>query len=216
MPLDAVCVSALAAELNSAAVGAKIDKVQQPEKDVLLLSLRTPGGNARLLLSAASGSARAHFTRVSRENPAAPPMFCMLLRKHLTGGRIVSVTQPQGERLLDFGLTAFDEMGLERERHLICEMLGKHPNLILTDEEGRIVDCLHKIDAEISEKRQLLPGLYYKLPPQPDKPGLLSVEESAFAAAFAEAPPEQETAKWLVQRFAGISPILSHSKLASY
>lgn len=207
MPLDAVCVSALAAELNSAAVGAKIDKVQQPEKDVLLLSLRTPGGNARLLLSAASGSARAHFTRVSRENPAAPPMFCMLLRKHLTGGRIVSVTQPQGERLLDFGLTAFDEMGMERERHLICEMLGKHPNLILTDEEGRIVDCLHKIDAEISEKRQLLPGLYYKLPPQPEKPGLLSVEEAAFTAALADAPPEQEAAKWLVQRFAGISPM---------
>ena len=207
MPLDAVCVAALAAELNEAAAGARVDKIQQPEKDVLLLSLRTAGGNARLLLSAASGSARVHFTRVGRENPAAPPMFCMLLRKHLTGARVISVTQPKGERLIDLTMTAWDELGLEKERHLICEMLGKHPNLILTDEEGRIVDCLHKIDAEISEKRQLLPGLYYKLPPQPEKPGLLEAGEAAFAEALGAAPPEQEAAGWLVRCFAGISPM---------
>ncbi len=207
MPLDAVCVAALAAELNEAAANARIDKIQQPEKDVLLLSLRTAGGNARLLLSAASGSARVHFTGVGRENPAAPPMFCMLLRKHLTGARVISVTQPEGERLLDLSIRAYDELGVERERHLVCEMLGKHPNLILTDEDGRIVDCLHKIDAEISEKRQLLPGLFYKLPPKPDKPGLLETEEADFLAALREAPPEQEAARWLVQRFAGLSPM---------
>ena len=207
MPLDAVCISGLANELNNDISEMKIDKVQQPEKDVFILSLRGAKGSGKLLISSGSGTARVHLTKISRENPQTPPMFCMLLRKHLTGAKIVSVTQPTSERMLDIELSAYDEMGVSVKRHLICEMLGKHPNLILTDEEERIIDCFRKIDAEMSEKRQLLPGMFYHLPPKPDKPELLYCDEEEFAAMLDAAPAERSADKWLVEAFCGISPL---------
>ena len=206
MPLDAVCISGLAYELNNDIREMKIDKVQQPEKDVFILSLRGAGGSKKLLVSAGSGSARVHITSVSRENPLTPPMFCMLLRKHLTGAKIMSVSQPASERMLDIELSAYDEMGVSVKKHLICEMLGKHPNVILTDEDNRIIDCFRKIDAEISEKRQLLPGMFYHLPPKPDKPELFC-EEDVFMSMLEEAPPERSADKWIIETFCGISPL---------
>ena len=207
MPLDAVCISGLAYELNNDIAEMKIDKVQQPEKDVFILSLRGARGSNKLLISSGSGSARVHLTRISRENPQIPPMFCMLLRKHLTGAKIVSVTQPSSERMLDIELSAYDEMGVSVRRHLMCEMLGKHPNLILTDENDRIIDCFRKIDAEMSEKRQLLPGMFYHLPPKPDKPELLYCSDDEFAEVLSEAPAERSADKWLIDTFCGISPL---------
>lgn len=207
MPLDAVCISGLAHELNNAVCEMKIDKVQQPEKDVFILSLRGAKGNCKLLISSGSGNARVHITKISRENPQTPPMFCMLLRKHLTGAKIVAVTQPEAERMLDIELSAYDEMGVSVRRHLICEMIGKHPNLILVDDENRIIDCFRKIDGEMSEKRQLLPGMFYHLPPKPDKPELMSCGEELFAELFANAPAEKNADKWLIESFCGISPL---------
>lgn len=207
MPLDAVCISGLAYELDNDIAEMKIDKVQQPEKDVFILSLRGARGSSKLLISSGNGSARVHLTRINRENPQIPPMFCMLLRKHLTGAKIVSVTQPSAERMLDIELSAYDEMGVAVRRHLICEMLGKHPNLILTDEDDRIIDCFRKIDAEMSEKRQLLPGMFYHLPPKPDKPELLTCSDEEFNAALENAPSERSADKWLIEAFCGISPL---------
>ncbi|MDD6189664.1 MAG: NFACT RNA binding domain-containing protein [Clostridiales bacterium] len=207
MPLDAVCISGLAYELNNDISEMKIDKVQQPEKNVFILSLRGARGSSKLLISSGSGSARVHITKINRENPQTPPMFCMLLRKHLTGAKILSVTQPLAERMIDIELSAYDEMGVSVRRHLICEMLGKHPNLILTDEENRIIDCFRKIDADMSEKRQLLPGMFYHLPPKPDKPELLYCSEEEFTAVLAAAPGERSADKWLVESFCGISPL---------
>lgn len=207
MPLDAVCISGLAYELNNDISEMKIDKVQQPEKDVFILSLRGARGSSKLLISSGSGSARVHLTRISRENPQTPPMFCMLLRKHLTGAKIVSVTQPSSERMLDIELSAYDEMGVSVKRHLVCEMLGNHSNLILTDENDRIIDCFRKVDSEMSEKRQLLPGMFYHLPPKPDKPELLCCSEEEFAAALSAAPVERSADKWLIEAFCGISPL---------
>ena len=207
MPLDAVCISGLAYELNSDIAEMKIDKVQQPEKDVFILSLRGARGNCKLLISSGSGSARVHLTAISRENPQTPPMFCMLLRKHLTGAKIVSVTQPSAERMLDIELSAYDEMGVSVRRHLKCEMLGNHSNLILTDEENRIIDCFRKVDAEMSEKRQLLPGMFYHLPPKPDKPELLGCSDEEFAVMLKNAPMERNADKWLIEAFCGISPL---------
>lgn len=207
MPLDAVCISGLAYELNNDISEMKIDKVQQPEKDVFILSLRGARGSSKLLISSGSGSARVHITKINRENPQTPPMFCMLLRKHLTGAKIVSVTQPLAERMIDIELSAYDEMGVSVRRHLICEMLGNHPNLILTDEENRIIDCFRKIDAEMSEKRQLLPGMFYHLPPKPDKPELLYCSDEEFTEALAAASGERSADKWLVEVFCGISPL---------
>ena len=116
MPLDAVTVSALAKELSERLEGGRIDKVQQPERDMLLLSLRAKGENLRLVIAAGTGNARAGITRGSFENPAEPPMFCMLMRKHLVGARILSVTQPEYERLLIFTLDTHDELGVQSEK----------------------------------------------------------------------------------------------------
>ena len=146
MPLDAICLSAVAEELRAALVGGRIDKVYQPGRDEVVLAVRGSGGNGKLLLSASPNQPRAQFTTVSRENPGTPPMFCMLLRKHLTGGRILEIVQPPMERLLDFRLEVLDELGDRVERRLILECMGRRANLILLDGEGRIVDCLRRVD----------------------------------------------------------------------
>jgi predicted ribosome quality control (RQC) complex YloA/Tae2 family protein len=208
MPLDAVFLMALRCELETQLVGMKIDKIQQPEQDQLLLSLRGQGVSSRLLLSAGSGDARAHLTEAAFENPASPPMFCMLLRKHLTGARIRSVTQPPLERSADFTLDCVDALGEPCEKHLILELMGRYSNIILTDEEGRIVDCLRRVDTLMSEKRQVLPGLFYRLPPTQEKLDPLELTKEAFAAAIASAPQDMTADKWLVETFTGLSPLI--------
>ena len=130
MPLDAICLSALTSELSDKLTGGRIDKVQQPERDMLLISLRSKGENLRLLISAGTGSARVHLTKASFENPAEPPMFCMLMRKHLVGARIASVSQPEGERMLCIELDSRDELGFETRKKLIAELIGRSSNLI--------------------------------------------------------------------------------------
>ena len=100
------------------------------------------------------------MTELSRENPDAPPMFCMLLRKHLMGGRILSVEQPHLERIVELRLEVLDELGDRKERRLILEAMGRRANLVLVDDQGRIVDCLRRVDGEMSAQRQLLPGLF--------------------------------------------------------
>ena len=135
MPLDSIAVSALTAELREKLTGARIDKVQQPERDTVLLSLRTNSGNCRLVLCGGAATARAHLTEARYENPDQPPMFCMLLRKHLTGARIAAVEQPERERMILFRLEARDELGIEAEKCIALEMIGRGTNLILTAEE---------------------------------------------------------------------------------
>lgn len=175
MPLDAIFIGGLANELRARLTGSKIDRVHQPEKDTVVLTLRggEGGGSAKLLLCFGSGSARACLTTAEYENPAQPPMFCMLLRKHLLGARITDVTQPEGERMLLLRLAAFDELGESTEKTLAMEMLGRNANLILVDGSGHIIDAARRVDQEMSPLRQLLPGLIYRLPPKP-APGKFS------------------------------------------
>ena len=119
MPLDAITLSALAKELNSGLEGARIDKIQQPERDTVLLQVRSQSaGNRKLLLSASSNHPRLHYTEARYENPAQPPMFCMLLRKHLAGGRVVSLRQLPLERAVDLCVESADELGELSEKHL--------------------------------------------------------------------------------------------------
>ncbi len=166
MPLDAICLSALATELAAELEGAKIDKIQQPERDMVLFSLRTKGENRRLLIAAGTGNARVHFTKMPFENPAEPPMFCMLLRKHLIGARILSVTQPRFERMLKIELETRDELGVEGRKTLVAELIGRSANLILVDSDGRIVDCMRRMDFGGDALRRMLPGLFYREPPR--------------------------------------------------
>ena len=208
MPLDAIYLSALTAELKEKLEGGRIDKVQQPERDMLLLSLRSKGENLRLLLAAGTGNARVHLTESSFENPAEPPMFCMLLRKHLLGARIASVYQPDYERMLILELEGHDEMGFACQKKLVAEMIGRSANLILVDGEGRIVDCIRRMDFGGDAQRRMLPGMLYRLPPKQDKPPLLETDGAQRQAMIAGADRQQRVDQWLLNSFAGLSPLV--------
>ena len=173
MPLDAIFITELAGELRDALSGSRIDRVHQPERDTVVLALRGTSGGVRLLVCFGSGSARVCLTQAEYENPAQPPMFCMLLRKHLLGARVMDVTQPEGERMVLIRLAGFDELGQGVEKTLAVELLGRNANLILVDGGGHIIDAARRVDSEMSPLRQLLPGLIYRLPPKP-APGKFS------------------------------------------
>lgn len=207
MPLDAVFLSGLTRELRGRLLAAKIDKVQQPERDLLLLSLRTREGNVRLLVHGGVGSARVHLTQGSFENPQEPPMFCMLLRKHLTGARIEAIRQPDFERLLILDLAGRDEMGVPAEKHLVVEMLGRQSNVILVGPDGHILDSMRRVDPSMSETRPILPGLLYRLPPKQDKPVLFDTTPEQRAAMVAGMEPGTAVDKWLLGSFSGLSPL---------
>ena len=143
MPLDAVCLSGVVKELRESLLGLRVEKVQQPARDQVVLTLR---GNKKLLLCAGASQARVHLTSAVRENPASPPMFCMLLRKHLTGGRLAAIDQPALERAVILTLDIVDELGEPGQRKLAAECMGRYSNLILLDGEDRIIDCLRRVD----------------------------------------------------------------------
>lgn len=209
MPLDALCLTAVAEELRPVLEGAKIDKIYQPTRDEVVLFLRGQGENVRLLLSANPGHPRAHLTTLTRENPDKPPMFCMLLRKHLLGGRILELNQPPLERILDFRLETIDELGDRVERRLVLEAMGRSANLILLDREGRIIDCIRRIDGDLSKgQRQVLPGLFYRQPPAPDKLNPFIVGEEELLAAL-DNPTQKEPEKLLMDTFTGLSPLIA-------
>lgn len=208
MPLDALCLSGVVAELKPILTGAKIDKVHQPGRDEMILALRLGRGNGRLLLSASPNHPRLQMTELSRENPDAPPMFCMLLRKHLTGGRILSVEQPHLERIVELRLEVLDELGDRKERRLILEAMGRRANLVLVDDQGRIVDCLRRVDGDMSAQRQLLPGLFYRLPPAMKKADPTALDGAEWLRQVEQAPGESRVDHWLLDTFGGWSPLV--------
>ncbi len=210
MPLDAVTLSALTAELRPQLVGAKIEKVQQPQRDMILLTVRSrDSGSRRLVLSGGPGSARIHFTEASFENPASPPMFCMLLRKHLVGARIRAVVQPGRERLLILELDGYNELGDPVEKRLVLELIGRNTNLILVGPEGHVIDCLRRVDEAMSAQRQILPGLLYRQPPALTAPDFFSCGEETRREVLQTAVRDGQPAdKWLLRQFSGLSPLL--------
>lgn len=208
MPLDAVTVSALAKELSERLEGGRIDKVQQPERDMLLLSLRAKGENLRLVIAAGTGNARAGITRGSFENPAEPPMFCMLMRKHLVGARILSVTQPEYERLLIFTLDTHDELGVQSEKKLAVELIGRSANAVLIGADGRIIDCMRRMDFAGDALRRMLPGMIYRLPPKQEKPVFFALDPAQRRALIASADKTVPVDKWLMDSFSALSPLI--------
>ena len=208
MPLDALCLTAVAAELRAAVAGGKIDKLYQPTRDEVVLYVRGQGENVRLLLSANPGHPRANLTTLNRENPEQPPMFCMLLRKHLQGARILELNQPPLERILEFRLETLDELGDRVERRLVLEAIGRRSNLILLDEEGRILDCIRRVESSLgtgSAQRALLPGMFYRLPPPQAKLDPMAQDRAALEALLSAAPEEAQADQWLLDTFGGLS-----------
>ena len=208
MPIDAVFLESLRCELQEQLLACRVDKVQQPERDTILLSMRGPNGGGKLLLTASPNHPRIQLTSLSFENPAQPPMFCMLLRKHLTGGRLVSISQPPLERLVELTFDCIDEMGTPCQKKLILEIMGRNSNLILTGADGRILDCLRRVDFEMSEQRQVLPGLYYHLPPAQGKRCPWDASEEELRALLCAQKTQKMADSFLLETFGGLSPLL--------
>ena len=210
MPFDAIFMTALARELRDKLVGGKVDKLYQPARDEAVLHMRAGKENVRLLLSAHPAHPRAQLTQVPRENPETPPMFCMLLRKHFTGARLLELTQPSMERLLDFRFETLDELGDRTERRLVLECIGRKANLIMLDGAGRITDCMRRTDGDLSVKRPLMPGLFYQ-PPEPTgrlDPAAMS-PDGLRTHVLAKAPEGDGQDRWLLDSFNGLSPLIA-------
>lgn len=206
MPLDAICLQGVVGELTPQLTGSRIEKIQQPARDQIILLLR---GSRRLFLNAGANQPRIHLTEQLRDNPSQPPMFCMLLRKHLSGGIIESIRQEPLERVVTLTVLASDEMGERSRFTLVWEGMPRRANLILCDRDGRIIDCLRRVDLEAEQDRQVLPGLFYRLPTRQDKRSPLSVTEEEFAALLGRAAPDAPLDGWLLDTFTAISPLVA-------
>lgn len=180
MAFDGLMTGAIARQLAEELAGAKIEKVQQPETDEIIMQINCPklGKRQKLLLCVSPQGARVHFTKQTYENPAEPPVFCMVLRKHLQGGRIVSVTQSETERIINFDIETVNEMGYSVNKRLTCEIMGKHSNLILLDTlSGKIIDSIKRVSIDVNRYRQILPGMVYVDPPSQNKKNFWDVTE---------------------------------------
>ncbi len=207
MPFDAIFLKAVTAELSEKLQDARIDKIHQPTRDSLVLHFRSREGTQRLLICANPGYPRLHLTQMASENPAQPPMFCMLLRKHLLGGRLVAIEQAPMERCVALRFACTDELGTPTQKQLIAELMGRTSNLILVGDDGRVLDCLRRVDLTMSERRPVLPGLRYELPPQQDKHSPEAVAEDFLACRLAGAVGTPLD-KFLLDAFFGLSPLL--------
>lgn len=211
MPFDAGVMSAVVHQLKETAVGSRIEKVYQPERDEIVLHLRSKNGSKKLLLSAQAGTSRVCFITADRENPAVPPMFCMLLRKHLSGGHIISVRQIGFDRAMEVTIVSSDELGFQSKKHLICEIMGTYSNIILLDSGRKIMSVLHPVSLSATSKRQILCGFSYEDPdPQEGKTNALDIDKDSFLQKInTDVFSGLTTAadKYLISKYSGLSPL---------
>lgn len=180
MALDGITVAALVAELNNTIKGGRFSKIAQPEADELLFTVKTPSGNYKLLMSASATLPFLYLTDESIISPMTAPSFCMLLRKHISSGRIVDITQPSLERIIEFTIEHLNEMGDLCRKVLTIELMGKHSNIIFREIDGRIIDSIKHVSAMVSSVREVLPGREYFIPNADDKLNPMSLSESDF------------------------------------
>ncbi|MBD9008911.1 MAG: fibronectin/fibrinogen-binding protein [Clostridiales bacterium] len=209
MSFDGFVTRCVTDELRSKLLNGKIDKVYQPEKDEIILSVRTRSGNYKLLLSASASNPRIHLTEVQRENPMTPPMLCMLMRKHLAGAVIIDIKQNGFDRVVRIDAETRNELGDLCTRSVIIEIMGRHSNIILVDDSGRIMDSAKHIDFTVSAVRQVLPGMTYELPPAQDKTAADSLKATGLMEALAAQPEDTLMDKFLLSEIMGMSPLLA-------
>lgn len=209
MSYDGFVTHSIVHELNTKLHGGKIDKIYQPENDEIIISIRTFNGNFRLLLSASASNARVHLTDVKRENPPSPPMLCMLMRKHLSGGKIVNISQIEFDRIIRIDIESYNELGDLGIKTIIVEIMGRHSNIIFIDEDNKILDSAKHVDFTVSAVRQILPGFTYELPPKQDKisPAEFSVLE--FMNDLSKENNDVLLDKFLLGKIMGLSPLLA-------
>ncbi len=209
MALDSITLSYLLKELHPLLIGTRIDKIQQPEKEEVHLLLRSAGQNFRLLLNAGSTAPRIHITEKAKKNPASPPMFCMILRKHLEGGKIIDICQTGLERVVTLTIQNYNDRGDLQNYHLHLEIMGKHSNLILVDPATNVIlDGIRRYSHSVSRYREVLPGRIYLSPPAQHKTDILN-DEGLFMSRIMEYPLERKITNALIDLFNGISPELA-------
>lgn len=207
MALDGITLKLLTTELCSKLIGAKVASVHQPSKEELVITFRTRDGNVKLLVSASASSTRIHFINKDIDNPKAPPMFCMLMRKHLSGAKLVSIEQFGLERLLHFSFSTFNEFGDPVVVKLAVEIMGRHSNIILIGPDGRIVDSIKRVTADMSSVRQVMPGMTYSFPPSQNKADILDLDYMDFIGKLLQGR-DIPLSKAIMELLDGISPIV--------
>jgi len=211
MAYDAGMLRFLIEEINRKLTGGKVDKISQPSRDEVVFVVRCGGEDHRLTISAGGNGARMHLTSQKLENPAVPPMFCMMLRKHFQGARFAGAEQLGFERAVRLVFDTHDELGFSTKKHVICELMGRFSNIIITNSDDKIIGVLKSIDFSTSEKRQVLAGMIYELPPKQDKYDPLSdeVDEHLFKRLAADNDPEKSAEKFIMANFSGIAPLIA-------
>ena len=207
MAFDGILLNCVINELKGKILNGRIDKIHQPEKDEINILIRNKGNNYRLLLSANPNNSRIHLTHINKDNPLSAPMFCMLLRKHLTGGRIIDIEQPNFERIAVIHIKSKDELGDLTVKKLIIEIMGKHSNIILVDEANKILDSIKHVSHEMSRVRQVLPGKQYASPPSQGKQNPLEQEFESVIEFIEGSNCSQKPDKIISSGFTGISRV---------
>ena len=205
MAFDGIAISCITYELNNILTNGRVDKVLQPEYDEINLVVRAGGKNHRLVLSASSSNPGIHFTSVQKENPEKAPMFCMLLRKHLVGGKVVGVFQPDFERIAEIHIESRDEMGDTSVKRLIIEVMGRTSNIILADGDGKVLGSIKHVDFSVSQVRQLIPGMRYEMPPSQGKTNPLKADRDLILDMIGRYKLGAD--KFLLDSFTGIGPL---------
>ncbi|MGI6169537.1 MAG: Rqc2 family fibronectin-binding protein, partial [Christensenellales bacterium] len=218
MTIDGIMLHAITAQLQNY-IGSKVDRIFQPEKDEIILALRQKTqGNCRLLLSANASHCRVSLTTQAKPNPEHPPMFCMLLRKHLQGARIAQITQDGLERILTLRLESRSDLGDVGSYYLITETMGRHSNIILLDSNMTIVDSIKRVGETVSSVRHILPGRPYTAPPAQNKQNPLDMDSKAMQSV-ADAYPGNMLRTYVASKFQGVSPLaareISHRAFGS-
>ncbi len=207
MALDGAFLHHIRRELEENALEARVEKIYQPNKEEMVLLLRTRTDHFKLLISARANSARIHFTRLVPENPPQPPMLCMLMRKRLQGARLAAVEQPGLERVLRLCFDAVNELGDRITLSLYAEIMGRYSNIVFVDEKGKIIDALKRVDADMSSERLVLPGLSYQLPPPQDKLCALEASPAEAGDRIRACPEGTALDKAILNSLQGFSPI---------
>ena len=207
MALDGAFLYAIKSELQPL-IGGRVEKIHQPSREEIIISIRTRQGSRKVYISANAGSARVHITEKSVDNPQTPPMFCMLLRKRLGSGKLIDIRQDGLERILFLDFECVNELGDIVTVTLACEIMGRCSNLVVIGQDGRVIDSIKRVDGEMSRERMVLPGMQYTMPPRDDRLCFLNAEPEQIVQRLRETQPA-ELSKALIRVFEGISPVLA-------
>lgn len=206
MALDGIFLYHLKNEIAQFAIDSRVDKIHQPSKDEIIINLRSRQGSKKLLLSCNADAARIHFTEFPPENPAKPPMFCLLLRKRLAGAWVTDIEQDNLERILKINFSGTDELGDKTNYSLIIEIMGKYSNIIFVGKDGKIIDSMKRVDENKSHIREVLPGVTYVAPPKQDKLNIFTDDIEKIREKIAQS--RKGMYKAVMEAIKGISPII--------